>query len=108
MSIDLDYLDAVKDKCIFPGINPSCPVCQKVFGMTPQEFHVAYKKGEIFEEGSFSWQSCDGCDSSLGGDRHSAHILDKKTGETSHIEICSDCLCFFANGDIPQNWGGKI
>ena len=48
----------------------------------------------------FSWNSCESCGSSLGGDRFSAHgVID---GETVHFSICSDCLQYHANGTLPD------
>jgi hypothetical protein len=61
--------------------------------------------GELTEEGHFSWSSCDTCDSGLGGNRETAHLWNGKHGDEEqmiHCNICVDCLCFFANGDLPQ------
>jgi len=60
------------------------------------------------EEGSFSWSECDACGSTLGGDRHPAHGLLPKDGIPRgmiHLDVCSDCLCYLANGDEPEQWG---
>lgn len=66
---------------------------------------------EYLDEGSFSWSQCDSCGSTLGGNRYAAHGFvpdesDLPTGEVVHLDICEDCLCFHANGDIPENWEG--
>jgi hypothetical protein len=64
-----------------------CPVCD----------------GEESDEGHFSWQSCEVCGSSLGGDRYAAHALDKD-GNLVHLEVCVDCLAYIANGEEPETW----
>jgi|TARA_R100000093_G_C1890247_1_gene56737 hypothetical protein len=68
--------------------------------------------GEDYQdEGSFSWQECDSCGSTLGGDRHEATAIHKKafgstptmTNAIHEISICTDCLMFHANGDEPDD-----
>ena len=60
------------------------------------------------DEGHFSWQPCDTCGSSLGGDRFAAHYVDPTDVERypCHIEVCVDCLQYIANGEEPENWEG--
>jgi hypothetical protein len=53
------------------------------------------------DEGFFSWSSCDCCGSSLGGTRYAAHGRDKD-GNLVHLDVCSDCLMYLANGDEPR------
>jgi hypothetical protein len=65
---------------------------------------------EVGDEGSFSWSSCDACGSSLGGTRHAAHGLISpkkyaKRTEVIHLDVCTDCLFYTANGDLPE--GGE-
>jgi hypothetical protein len=65
---------------------------------------------ETGDEGSFSWSSCDACGSSLGGTRHAAHGLISpkkfhKRTEVIHLDVCTDCLFYTANGDLPE--GGE-
>ena len=61
--------------------------------------------GECFAcepEAVFSWSSCDGCGSSLGGDRYPGHgLID---GTLYHFEFCVDCVQYIANGDEPEEW----
>ena len=53
------------------------------------------------DDGSFSWGSCDCCDSTLGGDRYIAHgIID---GDLIHLNVCIDCLLYIANGEIAED-----
>jgi len=62
-----------------------------------------------YDEGSFSWESCDSCGSGLGGSRHKAHAIHreafgpdaKQPDNVIHIEICVDCLIWHANGELP-------
>ena len=59
-------------------------------------------------EPSFCWRKCDSCGSRLGGDRTPATMipLDYKAGEDTMIEceICTDCLFYWANDDLPETW----
>ena len=94
-----------------PGICSGCPDCQSAYGFTDDDeeetsaatFDEKISNGEICDEGGFSWQDCDSCGSSLGGDRFSAHARDKD-GNWIHLDICADCLFFHANGDEPEDW----
>lgn len=54
----------------------------------------------VYDEGSFSWRACESCGSLLGGDRHAAHGF--ISGELVHLNVCADCLCYHANGDLPD------
>jgi len=58
-------------------------------------------KGEIVDEGHFSWSACDACGGGLGGDRYAAHGVTANR-EIIHFEICQDCLLYMANGDLPD------
>ena len=59
-------------------------------------------------EASFSWQQCDSCGSTFGGDRLKATMipLDYKAGEDTMIDvdICTDCAMAWANGENPEQW----
>jgi hypothetical protein len=59
-------------------------------------------------ESFFSWQRCDSCGSTLGGDRTPASFIpfDFKAGDDTIIDgdICIDCALFWANGDVPETW----
>ena len=59
--------------------------------MTPREFFNACGRGEVHEEGEFSWSACDSCGSTLGGDRYAAHFIDPD-GNVCHENICIDCV----------------
>ena len=54
--------------------------------------------GEEDQEG-FSHERCDLCDA-LPGDRYSAHGI-AKGGDITHYSICSDCVQYVANGELP-------
>lgn len=96
---------------INPGASRGCPDC--FTNLTDDELDsLSDEDAQAWEEGSFSWQECESCGSTLGGDRFPAHALNQhifKTGERSltihHVDICSDCLMFHANGDEPEDWG---
>jgi len=50
-------------------------------------------------EAFFSWSACEACGSTLGGDRYAAHgCID---GNVVHFHICTDCLFYHANGELP-------
>ena len=53
----------------------------------------------------FSWDDCDLCRSSLGGERYAATALPENPAENSDyvpLSVCQDCLMFLANGDVPD------
>ncbi len=52
-------------------------------------------------EPNFSWSQCDGCGSTLGGDRHPAHGL-TNTGDIIHLDVCVDCVFYITYGDLPE------
>jgi len=72
----------------------SCPACLDIF---PD--HEGEEEPE--DEGSFSWSQCDSCGTTLGGDRHVAHAFTKEM-EVIHLDICTNCHMFHANGDLPD------
>jgi len=80
------------------GICPTCPKCQEDHGMEPREFFAKYEKGDVCDEGSFSWSDCEWCGSGYGGDRYAAHSVDENN-KIVHWEVCSDCLMAEANGE---------
>lgn len=75
----------------------ACPGCEECGLADVDDMdNPAY---ELAGESYFSWQDCDSCGSSLGGDRHPAHgFID---GELRHFQVCTDCLMYHANGDLP-------
>ena len=88
-----------------PDIDPSpCPGCGKCRPLSEEDAvdepsNVWY---DLAAEPSFSWSPCDGCGSRLGGNRYPAHTLDEDS-QIIHLEICEDCLVFFANGDDTEH-----
>ena len=53
------------------------------------------------DEGCFSWSPCEGCGSSLGGNRYPAHGRDAND-EIVHFSICVDCLYFLNYGQLDD------
>jgi len=49
-------------------------------------------------EGGFSWSSCDGCGSTLGGQRYPSHALVRGTDQRVHLDLCFDCVEFLEYG----------
>ena len=66
------------------GISPGCDECPE------------------FDEAHFSWQSCEVCGASLGGDRYPAHACDVN-GDIVHFDVCPDCVQYIANGEEPDS-----
>lgn len=92
---------------IAPGFTSICGECRDTYGFCCEHSarHAAENEG-IYEEGRFSWSSCDLCGSRLGGDRYAAHFFvdDDPQKDVIHIEVCVDCLMYLANGDEPEDW----
>ena len=52
-------------------------------------------------EGSFSWHSCGLCDNCLGGERHTAALINPAMkAEPIYLDVCVCCLLYIANGDL--------
>ena len=86
------------------GICPGCTTCMDTYGYDdPAAFEEAWSTGEVNAEPAFSWQGCDICGSSLGGDMEPYHYLDQD-GEIQHGDnACTDCIMFLAYGDTPAH-----
>lgn len=49
----------------------------------------------------FSWQVCDLC-GAAAGERHAVTAYDAEMKEHCGLSVCSDCVCYIANGDLPE------
>ena len=98
----VETCNSTKYRMINPGLCFTCHDCASQFGYDEctDEFEEAIENGTVCDEGGFSWQNCDVCGSSLGGDRYAAHGHDSE-GSIIHYDICCDCLAYLANGDVP-------
>jgi hypothetical protein len=76
------------------GARPGCQDCGLPEDATDEQCQRA-------EESSFSWSPCEACGSTLGGDRHPAHGT-FTDDSIVHLDICTDCLFYIANGDEPE------
>lgn len=76
------------------GIHAACSRCQSDYDLSEQELYDGSADGSVFDEGSFSWSTCELCKDQLGGTRYSAHEL--INDEWEHLEICGDCLIALA------------
>lgn len=88
----------------------TCPTCEEIHDVPTRDergrFLSRHARQEMMcDEGSFSWSECDTCGSTLGGNRYDAHGLPLRA-EPIHLDICVDCLMYFANGDVPESWEG--
>lgn len=87
---------------VAPGLYGACEICQSAYGMAPREFYNrVHEVQDIEDEGSFSWHTCELCNSHFGGDRFAAHASKEVHGkwEHTHLDVCSDCLMATANGE---------
>ena len=51
----------------------------------------------------FSWRKCPSC-GGLASDRHAVHYQDiAGEGFSGHEDVCTDCLMYLANGDVPED-----
>jgi len=91
---------------IVPGSSSTCPECQDSYNIRPlyddetdveetneameERFHNMIMEQEVIDEGVFSREPCDLCNSYLGGNRYIAHQLIDNV--RYHIEMCVDCL----------------
>lgn len=74
------------------GVCPNCPDCMNNWGYDDMDkFNHAVENQDIIDEGSFSWNPCDDCNASLGGNSYVAHGLDENN-ELVHFRVCLDCL----------------
>lgn len=95
---DDDARQAVEDGFIDPT-NLFASLCEYVHDRdiepTGEEKAAAFSdrvsRGDLFDEGGFSWQGCDLCDSTLGGNLYDAHGV-CEDGAVDHLSICTDCL----------------
>ncbi len=93
---------------ISAGLASICGCCCQTLDVSEDEMAAGCEDGSIIDEGGFSWQSCESCGSSLGGNRYAAHGFNgdpTEDGTLVHLDICEDCLLFHANGDEPDQWG---
>ena len=98
------------DYTIAPGTSHKCDECTQGVEIDEDDIETL----QMYNEGSFSWQECESCGSTLGGERHNAHAIHKEAfgpdakqpDNVHHVDICIDCLIFYANGDEPENWEG--
>jgi hypothetical protein len=83
---------------ISPGICPGCETCQQQWGLSEAELEAGMGAGSVIDEPHMSGSICETC-GDVAGDRHAAHGF--VGARLLHLDICPDCLCYFANGDIP-------
>ncbi len=109
------YCDAVERwtegmEAVSSGDCPGCEECAEAHDMTPEEHAEAWGSMDGVEA-SFSHSSCGVCGCHLGGDRHVWHWLDKNNEIRHEDDMCTDCVMYFANGDVPEDeyldWTGE-
>ena len=97
-----EFIEAIK--CKLAGVEAfsvgACPGCEKCGLEDLRSCDDDPERCELADEPEFSWQPCDSCGSTLGGDRHPAHgLIDN---ELAHFKICIDCALYYANGELPD------
>jgi hypothetical protein len=97
------FIAAIELYCEGGYVAPGCagPKCEFATDEPDPENHQC--------EPSFSWCQCDSCRSTLGGDRHPAFFIPDawpkdRSLEPFEIDICTDCVMYWANGDEPDEW----
>jgi hypothetical protein len=92
-------------KAVSTGYCPGCSQCSEDLGYDDiDDYNADYERGAVSNEGSFSWQGCDICGSTLGGNMEVWHWMDAE-GEIMHESCaCVDCVMYLANGDLPDSW----
>jgi hypothetical protein len=88
-----------------------------------------WESGKWSDESGFTWSDCPSCGMTLGHDGYVGHgivtvpvyttvtvrtpqglvkkrVATKRTKQVmQHYDgICTDCVCYHANGDIPESW----
>ncbi len=96
------------DYIIAPGTSHDCDACTGGEDIDPDNHETL----QMYDEESFSWCECDSCGSTFGGARFNAHAIHKEAfgpdakrpDDIHHVDICTNCLMFHANGDLPEDW----
>jgi hypothetical protein len=73
-----------------------CPTCGNYGTLTIED------EDEVSDDLGFSHENCDCCGSPLGGDRHAASLINPGH-DALPLSVCSDCLMYIANGDVPDD-----
>ena len=107
-----EFTDAIQSNwpnyTIEPGISHDCHICTNGEDIDLDDYETL----QIYDEASFSCGECNSCGSTFGGDRFNAHAIHKEAfgpdakrpDDVHHVDICTDCLMFHANGDLPDDW----
>lgn len=74
------------------GLAHQCPECPEATGDPDTDSELATI--------TFARGCCDSCGSGLAGSRHTMHAWDDHGG-MYHLEVCTDCLMYHANGELP-------
>ncbi|MDD4988506.1 MAG: hypothetical protein PHS68_06400 [Candidatus Izemoplasmatales bacterium] len=87
------------------GGDDDCELCNG-FGKrkpTEEEFEDQCSNEDAYDEGCFSWSSCDLCGCPLGGSRVVWHGVDKDGNIVHGDHACVDCMMYLANGEVPDD-----
>ena len=87
------------------GLCCECGECRSTTGLSRKQLKQGAESGSVSDEGGFSRSSCDTCGSCLGGQRYAGHAyitLDDGRDVLTHLDVCTDCLQYIANGELPE------
>lgn len=88
---------------ISTGLCPNCQECADSFDYDDiNQFNQDYESGLICDEGSFSWQPCNECNTNLGGDSFYAHGVDSNN-DIVHFKVCYNCFYEINGYTICEN-----
>ncbi len=99
-----EYMESVRSglegiEAVSSGVCPGCTMCADRHELTLDELEVAWSSGEVYEEAYFG-EGCDACGTWLAGNLYLSHgLID---GEIVELELCTDCVLYIANGDVPE------
>lgn len=78
----------------------ACPGCDECGLADVGEYDDDPDRCQVADEPHFSWSPCEICGQHLGGNRHPGHFIE--SGQVQHLDCCTDCLLFAANGTLPS------
>jgi predicted metal-binding protein len=93
------YLDGLEP--VFAGAACGCEACGLGDLAHPDDDQSRFEAAETL---GMSWYRCEVCGGDPG-ERHAAHgwLKTDEGEELVHLTVCTDCLVFVANGDLPDD-----
>lgn len=107
-----EYEAAVADFMLREGIAnltggyPYCPKCGAEWD--EQVCPHCGEDRECWEEPFFSWNRCQCCGTTLGGNREHATGYNPATGDIQEYTVCEDCIYYAAYGRLDDRTMAEI